>query len=418
MINALANFDLICSGADREILKKQECETDRAKYRMIGRFIFLTAVFATLSGGYALYTGFNSFWLAAAIGILWGLFIFNLDRYIISTLRKKDIAPDLPIQNKVIMKASEVLSALPRIIFAVFISIVISTPLELKYFDPEIQARISETNFSAAIDIEKTVEQEFPQVANLQKEIAKLEQDVSNKEGNCDRLRRESFGEAEGTIGTGKLGRGPVFREKQAEFEQCKKELTGLKSDTQPQINQKNEELRLWKGRRDARADDLKRQKEKGNGFLARLTALHESSSVPGPVGLATIFISLLFILLETTPLVMKLISKRGPYDDLLETSEYKVYLYSQKAISDLNEQVNNEIAFNTWKNNLVLATEQQMIQDALTDLETKVPDMTEAAQVEVATDFIYNWKNKSLAQGAILIAPQAQQAASASTGP
>src|SRR5690348_4201839 len=100
MLRMIGNFALFCSGADRALLDRPECETERTKYKMIGGFIFLTAVFAGLAGGYALYTGFHSAWLAAATGSLWGLFIFNLDRYIISTLRKKEAAPDLPILSR------------------------------------------------------------------------------------------------------------------------------------------------------------------------------------------------------------------------------------------------------------------------------------------------------------------------------
>ncbi|HYP26105.1 MAG TPA: DUF4407 domain-containing protein, partial [Blastocatellia bacterium] len=308
MENPIGSFALFCSGANRQILDRQECETERAKFKMIGGFIFLTAVFAGLSGGYALYTGFKSEWLAAAVGMLWALFVFNLDRYIISTLRKKDVDPDLPFLNRVFIKSGEILSALPRIIFAVFISIVISAPLEVKYFDPEIQAQIAQTNFNAAIVIEKKVDEEFHQIEKLQQEIEKLEQSTSAKEDECNLLRDVSFSEAEGTAGTGKKGRGPVFREKQEEFEQCKKDLAALKNDAKAQTDAKREDLRQRKSLRDSKADQLKKQKEMGNGFLARLTALHELSSGPGPVGLATLFISILFILMETTPIITKLI--------------------------------------------------------------------------------------------------------------
>jgi hypothetical protein len=409
MKEIIGNFVLFCSGANRQILDEQECETDRAKYKMIGGFILLTAVFATLSCGYALYTGFKSVWLAAAIGMLWGLFIFNLDRYIISTMRKKEIDPDMPVFNKMLLRSGEVMSALPRLIFAVCISIVISAPLELKYFDPEIQSHISRTNFEDAKDVEKQVDEEFPQIRSLEEQIKKLEGDIQLKQSTCDNLRQQSFGEADGVSGTGIVGRGPVFREKQLEFEQCKKDLAELKTNTQAKINQKTKERDQWKEKRDKKAEYLKNEKEKGNGFLARLTALHELSEGPGPVGTATLFISLLFILMETTPIVMKLISKRGPYDHCLDVSEYEVYIYSEKAKSDLNEKINNEIAYNTWKNNLILTAEQQLIQVAITGIDVTAPDAIKDAQSDVAAGFICNWKDKNFAQGNGLKTPQAQ---------
>jgi uncharacterized PurR-regulated membrane protein YhhQ (DUF165 family) len=51
---------------------------------------------------------------------------FNLDRFIVSTIRKRET------------KASEFLQATPRIILAIIIAIVISKPLEIKNFEKEI----------------------------------------------------------------------------------------------------------------------------------------------------------------------------------------------------------------------------------------------------------------------------------------
>lgn len=45
-------------------------------------------------------------------------------------------------------------------------------------------------------------------------------------------------------------------------------------------------------------------------------------------MALANIFIMLLFISIETAPIFVKLISLRGPYDELLELHEDKVKLF------------------------------------------------------------------------------------------
>ena len=52
--------------------------------------------------------------------------IFNLDRFIVSTIKKRD------------SKWKELLQATPRIILAMIIAMVISKPLELKLFEKEI----------------------------------------------------------------------------------------------------------------------------------------------------------------------------------------------------------------------------------------------------------------------------------------
>src|SRR5882672_625976 len=83
----VTTFFLICSGVDRHILEK--CPSETSKYAGIGATIFFTGLFASLSGGYALNTVFDNLWIATAFGLLWGLMIFNLDRYIVSSMRKE-----------------------------------------------------------------------------------------------------------------------------------------------------------------------------------------------------------------------------------------------------------------------------------------------------------------------------------------
>ena len=53
-----------------------------------------------------------------------------------------------------------------------------------------------------------------------------------------------------------------------------------------------------------------------------------------------SILIMLLFVTIETAPIIVKLLSKKGPYDELLERIEYEHFLEQQKIISDKNEEI------------------------------------------------------------------------------
>ena len=54
--NPMKRFFWLCSGADMVILRTWDCSTEHNTYAGIGATIFLTAVLASLSGGYALWT--------------------------------------------------------------------------------------------------------------------------------------------------------------------------------------------------------------------------------------------------------------------------------------------------------------------------------------------------------------------------
>ena len=81
---------------------------------------------AFISCSYAFFTVFDNPFIAMGFGIVWGLLIFNLNRFIVSTIRKIDHFK------------SEVLQVSPRIILAIIIAIVISKSLEIKIFEKEI----------------------------------------------------------------------------------------------------------------------------------------------------------------------------------------------------------------------------------------------------------------------------------------
>src|SRR5690349_24183664 len=108
----ITSLFLLASGADLQIL--EECPSEKNKYAGIGATIFFTGLFATMAAAYALFTVFDSYWVSILLGLLWGMMIFNLDRYIVSSMRKEA------------RLYRELLTALPRIVLAVVISMVIA----------------------------------------------------------------------------------------------------------------------------------------------------------------------------------------------------------------------------------------------------------------------------------------------------
>jgi hypothetical protein len=76
---------------------------------------------------------------------------------------------------------------------------------------------------------------------------------------------------------------------------------------------------------------------DKFNGFAARLQALDELGKNSAIIGLAAAFIMGLFICLEISPVLVKLISHVGPYDYLLEKTENDFRLYSKEKIEKGN---------------------------------------------------------------------------------
>lgn len=198
----LQRFFIFCSGSDTDIL--EQCSSgEKTKYAGIGATVFFTAVMATIAAAYALFTVFDNPYIALFFGFIWGLLIFNLDRFIVSTIKKRDRFFD------------ELIQASPRILLAIIIAIVISKPLEIKIFEKEInQVLLEEKNDMTLANQEQLALQFTPSLETLTQQNEVLKKEVIDKEAEVNALYETYIAEAEGRKGTELIGKGPVYKEK------------------------------------------------------------------------------------------------------------------------------------------------------------------------------------------------------------
>ncbi|REE01290.1 DUF4407 domain-containing protein [Marinoscillum furvescens] len=324
-MNRLKTFFWLCAGANREILSR--CPSESSKYVGIGATIFFTGVFAALAGGYALYTVFDSYLAAAFFGLLWGLMIFNLDRFIVSSMRKNDE----PLQ--------EFYQVLPRLVLALVISIVIAKPLELKVFEKEVNAEIALMVQEDQALRELVVKDRFVASRNrLQADIALLKSELTEKADRRDELRRIAREEADGTGGTGQRNAGPIYRIKKADADRAEEELNGLVAANTPLIREKEEALKALNQREQAELQSL--EANQLTGLASRIEALDRLTTKSSAVHLAHWFIMLLFLVVETAPIFVKLIAQRGPYDYVLKTEEYGFEAFHHEDLAQMVSEI------------------------------------------------------------------------------
>lgn len=135
-------FTWWCAGVDRDLLTM--CPSDHAKYAGVGTVILFTALMAWFSSFIAMrlvlkapMDQFNNGETigAAVFAVFWAAMIFCLDRFITNTMYS---------DGKVTISKQEFICGLPRIVIAIFLGIVISAPLELMIFDKEIKTKLRE----------------------------------------------------------------------------------------------------------------------------------------------------------------------------------------------------------------------------------------------------------------------------------
>ena len=81
-------------GFDAATLAQPQCRALRSKYSSMGALVLLTALLASCSGGYAIYTVFRDPEVTCLMAALWGLLILTLDRFLVSSNRKLGVLKD------------------------------------------------------------------------------------------------------------------------------------------------------------------------------------------------------------------------------------------------------------------------------------------------------------------------------------
>lgn len=386
-------FLIFCSGANPAVLS--ECPTEATKYSGIGATILFTALLACCSGGYALFAVFQSVWIAIPFGLLWALMIFNLDRVIVSGMRKqKSFRQDL-------------LFASPRILLAILLAVVISKPLELRLFEREIQAQLAKSNNEDYSRTVKAVDSAYGELVRLESQNQILNNEIQVKQKEQAGAYDDWIKEKEGTAGTGIPGPGSVFKEKGRRLAEVEKQLATLEKRNLEQVQKNQKEIERLKDERAHKIGQAAEARARADGFLAQLEALSQLNKSSSGARLASLFITLLFITLETAPIAVKLMATLSPYrpydqklEDLelqiVESSEHqrkvlrhKLNAAMQKEISELNDTVKAEFTISSSINQQRLETEVQANQELLQHIA--------AAQSEIAGHIVEKWKAQEI---------------------
>jgi Domain of unknown function (DUF4407) len=131
-------FLIWLSGARQQILA--ECPTERPKYAGIGASILISGAMAGVSLAFALTTALNTaLQVAVLVGAAAAVTIMSLTRLFVVSLPRSGRPGMLFVQ------------AIPRVVVALILGFVISTPLLLQIFRPEIQHEVAVMHNQAAV---------------------------------------------------------------------------------------------------------------------------------------------------------------------------------------------------------------------------------------------------------------------------
>jgi uncharacterized protein DUF4407 len=348
-----------CAGADQKLLK--EYPSEHTKYAGLGGVILATFVLASISAGYAIFSVFHDTAWSIIFAIIWGLIIFNFDRFLVSTMRKYGVS-----------RSRQLRMTLPRVALAILIGVTIARPLELKIFEKEIDVKVLENRHKKialndsllAIENRKLLE-------TAASERGRLTEKKTALEDTLHKLQQAYVQEADGTGGSKQRGIEKLTLMKQEAYNRALQQFSPELLQLSRQIRDQDSILNTGRANLEQKRNGYEGGLADKVGFLERNKALSDLSQQESSVYWANFFIFLLIIIIETGPILSKLIMPLGPYDLALAKSELM-----QMAATENEMRRDKELQSEKWDE--MFRKKKELSQDMLSkfyDLQKKYLD-------------------------------------------
>jgi hypothetical protein len=371
-------------GADAYLLQKSTY-SDQIKYFCLGGIVVATGVMASLAGGYAMYTIFepkNGFAtnhdnihfptlvVAIVFGIIWGLIIYNIDRFIVTSTGKGDGTEAITGQ--------EFRSAVPRIIMGMIIALTISKPIEIRMFKSEIEAQIAVVQKEYLDELDSTTNASWDsKILPFKNESDSLKKSNENVRIEIAKQRRRLEDEAAGLLPPSPPGRGPAWQDKKENLDKMESEYKIQKNTNIKRIVALSSIIEKYEKRKNEEFKTNEEKKSSKDGLLLRLQLAHQIAGF-----WISLFITLLFMVIELTPIFFKMMLIKGPYD------------YMDENVKELaRAEAGIEIIYNFYEDGEGMEAHKVVNHNA--ELKYRERMLIVKAQEELNEQIVTEWKEK-----------------------
>lgn len=310
--NSFWNTFLWLSNTDPQIYQISRTST---KWHRVGLslFVLLTGIFAFISSSFFVRTLFATYnettkmvevstsgWvISVIIGVAWMVFIMNVDRMIIASTSKWMAVLRLPL--------------------AIAIGFVVAIPFEVQLFSGKINKALTQSSRVENSQYEDTYDKVR---TNTYNEIEQLKATIKSEKAEMAKWKDIMEAETVGRVKTGRTGlagKGPAYEEAKENYELHKLFLE--QAQTQLNATIKSSE-QIYS----SALNEYKQKKiDQSYDFASQYQQFEELKEDPANRGLKLLAngITLLFILIEIIPALMKLLSENDLYDQLLKARAF-----------------------------------------------------------------------------------------------
>tara|TARA_R110000764_G_scaffold240089_1_gene342272 strand:+ start:48262 stop:49485 length:1224 start_codon:yes stop_codon:yes gene_type:complete len=309
------------AGGDSYILERSTY-SDQVKYMCLGGIIVATGLMAALAGGYAFYTIFEPrgsaieadtvSWTTSLMSIIfgafWGLMIFNLDRFIVSSTGTGD--------GTEAITWGELKGAIPRLLMGAIIALTISKPVEIRMFKSEIDAELHSAQMKKQQEYIASIDSLYAgRIQNEKEKISKWENEIQSKEERYVELENQLTKEMSGEAGP--RGYGPEAKKIEQQMKRLDSEINTIKNKNAPLIEKSYQNIVKFERNKQKDIDNAEVVASGLDGLLERIKLAHKIAGF-----WISLFITLLFLAIELTPIFFKLMLIKSPYDFLKQNTQ------------------------------------------------------------------------------------------------
>jgi len=371
-----SNFLLHVAGADPQYV---QTVPDRARYCSMGAMVLLTAIAATASLTLALTLVFPHhgwFW-NLPVGILWGCVVLNFDRWIVSSidygpLAATDVAPVLSQQRR-----SRAVQFWVRFTMAALVGLVISEPIVLAIFGPEITQQL---NAQHAADLKARAAQiqatEQQQRARLAAAVTAARKNLAAATGKANRAHKIYLCELTANCHlppgevTGVPGLGPQTTQDLVLWRQARRQQNVAQHAFNTAVAQQRTKTATLDAAAKAQTAQAAKVIDANNGLLARERALDTLTKENPGFFLRRLVVWLALMFFDLAPVLLKTFSPPTLYEVLQRGAAVRAGRNAvADAAADSDHESNKKAVTREWDLELQRAVAQTTHERYLADL-------------------------------------------------
>ena len=236
--------------------------------------------------------------------------IFKIDRFIVTSTGKGD--------GTEAITWDEFKGAIPRIVMGTIIAITISKPIEIRMFQTEINNRLYDKQLELQKEFEKKTTANFEERLKVVEddlgEVGTQRQDIINRIKDAEQAYSDNLmGRAEGVV----AGDGPLSKALKSQLDNLNKELERFDQQNKTKIQEADKKRKEILAEKEIALATNVQVAQGLDGLLERIKLAHEVAGF-----WISLFITLLFLSIELTPIFFKLMLIKTPYDYLSENRD------------------------------------------------------------------------------------------------